>query len=130
LAKPLAGEEINWDVIASGGGTMSSTNFVMDGTIGQTVAGPSSSTSYLLNSGFWQDFAAGAAYVCGDVDDNSRIDITDAVYLVTFIFGGGPAPDPILSGDVDCSDRVDITDAVYIVTYIFASGPAPCAACK
>ncbi len=129
-AAPRAGEQINWDVIASGGGTMSSANFVLDGTIGQTVAGPSTSTNFNLNSGFWQDFSTGAEFLCGDVDDNDRVDITDAVFLVSYIFGGGPAPDPLESGNVDCNDRVDITDAVYIVTYIFGGGPAPCANCS
>ncbi len=127
---PRAGEQINWDVIASGGGTMASANFILDGTIGQTVAGPSTSTSFNLNSGFWQDFSTGAEFLCGDVDDNGRVDITDAVFLVTYIFGGGPAPDPLESGNVDCNDRVDITDAVYIVTFIFGGGPTPCANCK
>lgn len=126
---PRAGEQINWDVIASGGGTMSSANFVLDGTIGQTVAGPSSSASFVLNSGFWQNFASGAAYLCGDVDDNGRVDITDAVFIVNYIFAGGAAPDPLASGDVDCNARVDITDAVYLVNFIFAGGSAPCAGC-
>lgn len=126
---PRAGEQINWDVIASGGGTMSSANFVLDGTIGQTVAGPSSSASFVLNSGFWQNFGTGAEYLCGDVDDNGRVDITDAVFIVNYIFAGGAAPDPLASGDVDCNARVDITDAVYLVNFIFAGGSAPCAAC-
>ncbi len=126
---PRAGEQINWDVIASGGGTMSSANFVLDGTIGQTVAGPSSSASFVLNSGFWQNFGTGAEYLCGDVDDNGRVDITDAVFIVNYIFAGGATPDPIASGDVDCNARVDITDAVYLVNFIFAGGTAPCASC-
>jgi len=126
---PRAGEQINWDVIASGGGTMSSANFVLDGTIGQTVAGPSSSASFALNSGFWQNFGTGADYLCGDVDDNGRVDITDAVFIVNYIFAGGAAPDPMASGDVDCNARVDITDAVYLVNFIFAGGTVPCASC-
>ncbi len=69
-------------------------------------------------------------FICGDCDDSKRMDITDAVYLVTFIFGGGPAPSPLQVGDTDCSGRTDITDAVYLVNYIFASGPAPCALCQ
>lgn len=124
---PLTGEQINWDVIASGGGSMSSTNFKLDGTLGQTVAGPSTSTNFQLNSGYWQNFAA--AYLCGDVDDNGRVDIGDAVFLVNYIFAGGAAPDPPESGDNDCNARIDIGDAVYLINYIFAGGAAPCAAC-
>ena len=126
---PRAGEQINWDVLASGGGPMSSANFLLDGTLGQMVAGPSTSTNFTLNAGYWQNFAAAQAYLCGDVDDNNQVDITDAVFLVNYIFASGPAPDPLSSGDVDCNNQVDITDAVYLVNYIFASGAVPCANC-
>ena len=63
---------------------------------------------------------------CGDTDGSSSIDIDDAVYLITYIFGGGPPPDPLLDGDVNCSGGVDIDDVVYLITYIFGGGPAPC----
>ena len=70
-------------------------------------------------------------YVCGDADHSSGVDISDAVYLISYIFGGGPAPDPVLSGDADCSgDTPDISDVVYLIAYIFAGGPSPCASCK
>ena len=67
--------------------------------------------------------------VCGDFDCNGQIVITDVVYLVNYIFAGGPAPQDVSGGDVDCSGRCDISDVVYLVNYIFISGPAPCANC-
>jgi len=67
--------------------------------------------------------------ICGDADGSFSVDISDAVYLIAYIFGGGPAPSPLLSGDPDCSGSVDISDAVYLIAYIFGGGPAPCAAC-
>ncbi len=71
-----------------------------------------------------------AAYVCGDADASGAANITDAVYLIGFIFAEGPAPDPLLSGDANCDTFVSISDAVYLIQYIFAGGPAPCAECK
>ncbi len=68
-------------------------------------------------------------YLCGDADGSEAIAISDAVYIVNFIFGGGPAPDPPEAGDADCSGNVGIGDAVYIINYIFGGGPAPCLAC-
>ena len=68
-------------------------------------------------------------FVCGDGDGNSIVTISDAVYLINYIFAGGPAPDPLFAGDVDCNAIVTISDVVYIINYIFAAGPAPCAAC-
>ncbi len=75
------------------------------------------------------DVVQGQQYTCGDVNNSSYVDIDDAVFIVNYIFSGGPAPDPIESGDVNCSGEVDIDDIVYLVNYIFAGGPEPCAAC-
>ena len=69
-------------------------------------------------------------YVCGDADGNGIVTISDVVYLINYIFVGGPAPDPEIAGDVDCNGILTISDAVYTINYIFGGGPAPCAACK
>jgi hypothetical protein len=127
-ASPKAGEQINWQVLASGGGTQTLGTLVLGSTIGQTAAGTSSVGSYTLQSGFWQNF--GGDYLCGDADRSGDINIADVVYLVAYIFSGGPAPDPLASGDADCDGVAIISDAVYLVAYIFSGGPAPCAACK
>jgi len=65
-------------------------------------------------------------FVIGDADGSGAIDIDDVVYLIQYIFAGGPPPDPIQSGDADCSGVIDIDDVVYLIQYIFAGGPAPC----
>lgn len=65
-------------------------------------------------------------YLCGDANADQLANITDAVYLIEYIFSGGSGPDPYLSGDANCDTIVNITDAVYLITYIFASGPPPC----
>ncbi len=70
------------------------------------------------------------AFLCGDADGSSIITISDAVYLINYIFAGGTAPNPLLAGDADCNGIVTISDAVYLIQYIFGGGPAPCAACK
>ncbi len=68
-------------------------------------------------------------YVCGDANGSGTVNISDAVYLIAFIFSGGPAPSPLLSGDANCSGTVNISDAVYLIAYIFSGGAAPCAEC-
>jgi hypothetical protein len=70
-------------------------------------------------------------FVCGDVGGDGSVDIDDIVYLIHYVFGGGPAPLPSWeSGDVDCSNFVDIDDIVYLINFIFGGGPAPCEFCK
>lgn len=70
------------------------------------------------------------ATMCGDVNQDHRINIGDAVALIGIIFNIWPGPFDPLTADVDCSGSVTITDAVYLLQYIFAGGPAPCAACN
>jgi hypothetical protein len=64
--------------------------------------------------------------VCGDADASGAPDIDDVVYLIAYIFSGGPAPVPYASGDANCDGGVDIDDVVYLIAYIFSGGPAPC----
>lgn len=121
-----AGEQLKWQVV-SGGGTNNGTSssFKLSSTVGQTAAGPGASGTYKLNQGFWQNFSAAGVCFCGDADNNSMITISDAVYLITYIFAGGPAPNPICLGDADGNNLVSISDVVYLINYIFAGGPAP-----
>jgi hypothetical protein len=62
----------------------------------------------------------------GDADGNCIVNISDAVYLIAYIFGGGPEPLPYEAGDVNCECIVNISDVVYLIAYIFGGGPAPC----
>ncbi len=65
---------------------------------------------------------------CGDADGSGQTSISDAVFIINYIFAGGPAPAGG-TADVDCSGTVSIGDAVYLINYIFGGGPAPCAGC-
>ncbi len=67
-----------------------------------------------------------ATYVYGDADGNGAVSIGDAVFIINFIFGGGPAPSPLLAADANCDGTVSIGDAVFIINFIFGGGPAPC----
>ena len=63
--------------------------------------------------------------VCGDADSSGSVDVDDVVYLVNYIFTGGPAPNPYYAGDADCSIEIDIDDVVCLIAYIFSGGNAP-----
>ena len=63
--------------------------------------------------------------MCGDADGNGIFTISDAVYLINFIFAGGPTPIPICHADADGNAIATISDAVFLINYIFAGGPAP-----
>ena len=66
----------------------------------------------------------------GDADGSGTVNVSDAVYLVQYIFASGADPQPYYgSGDFDCDGVVNISDAVAIIAYVFASGEEPCDGC-
>lgn len=73
------------------------------------------------------------SFVCGNIDGDpaGEVNVADLTYLVSFLFLGGPAPQPMASGNVDClgGDTPNIADLTYLVNFLFRGGPAPCAGC-
>jgi hypothetical protein len=63
--------------------------------------------------------------VCGDPNGDGRINIADAVFMINYIFRGGPAPDPWQLGDANLDGVLNIADAVYLVQAVFGNGPMP-----
>jgi len=52
--------------------------------------------------------------------------LTDIIYLVNYVFKGGPAPSPLCQGDANGSGGApNLTDIIYLVNYVFKGGPAP-----
>ena len=137
-----SGEQINWQVISSGATDGSSANFGLRATVGQTATGYGESQNFGLSHGFWQEFEGGGGTCCMgeirgnvDYDVGDNIDISDLVFLVDYMFTGGPAPECWEEANVDGSgpatppdegsDDIDISDLVYLVDYMFTGGPPP-----
>lgn len=66
----------------------------------------------------------------GDANNDMMTDIMDILYVVDFMFDGGPPPPILNSIDVngDCLGP-DIADLIYLVDYQFVFGPAPKCGC-
>jgi len=65
------------------------------------------------------------SFVDGDANGDWLVNVADAVYLINFVFKGGPAPDPYEAGDANCDGNPDVGDAVFLINYIFKGGAAP-----
>jgi len=63
-------------------------------------------------------------YEPGDADGSDVVDLADAVYIIRYVFSGGPEP-MWLGGDPNADCVVDLADAIYLIDYIFRGGPAP-----
>jgi len=62
----------------------------------------------------------------GDANEDQVIDLGDVVYLINYLFKGGPPPVPCLeAGDANCDGFVDLGDVVSLVNYLFKGGPPP-----
>ena len=70
--------------------------------------------------------ATHAQYDCGDVNEDGSINISDIVYLINWMYLGGPPPLDPDNADTDGCPPVDINDIDVLVTYLFQGGPEPC----
>ena len=61
----------------------------------------------------------------GDANWDEKIDIADVVYLINYLFIGGPPPLSLVRGDVNADEIINITDVVYLINYLFIGGPPP-----
>jgi hypothetical protein len=63
----------------------------------------------------------------GDANNDGQVNVGDAVYLINFVFKGGPAPKPYAkcSGDANKDCQANVGDAVYVINFVFKGGPAP-----
>jgi hypothetical protein len=92
----------------------------LESVLGQSVNGFSgATTSGFLSVSLMPD------YVPGDVDGGGSVNVSDIVFLISYIFGGGPPPVPLARGDANCSGGANISDAVFLISYIFGGGSAP-----
>jgi len=66
----------------------------------------------------------GPPFVPGDVNGSGAVNGVDVVYLVGYLKGGPPPPDPILRADANGSCSVNGIDVVYLVGYL-KGGPPP-----
>jgi hypothetical protein len=68
--------------------------------------------------------------LCGDVNGDGGVTVSDVTYAVNYLFKGGSpplcAPEPYLAcGDVNSDDQVSVSDVVYLISYLFKGGPEP-----
>ena len=70
------------------------------------------------------------ACVRGDVNESGSINSADIIYLVNFVFKGGPEPMcNSTQGDVNCNGVTNSADIIFLVNFVFKGGPPPPSSC-
>jgi hypothetical protein len=89
--------------------------------------GASGYDSFRGRVAFYGPSGPGCCQLRGDINANgSGPDVSDLVYLVTYMFSGGPPPPCMEHADVNGNGSgPDVSDLVYLVTYMFSGGPPP-----
>jgi hypothetical protein len=71
-------------------------------------------------------------FVRGNCDSSGTINLSDAVFLLNYLFRGGRLPGCLDSCDTNDDAGLNLTDAVYLLLYLFLGGrvpPAPFPTC-
>jgi len=64
-------------------------------------------------------------FLHGDANSDRLLNASDVIYLVNYLFKGGPVPNPLTSGDSNCDGKVTVGDVVYLINYYFKGGSPP-----
>lgn len=63
------------------------------------------------------------AFVRGDANRDGRIDVSDPVFVLQYLFLGGAAPYCADAADADDNGELTLTDAVRLLDFLFRGGP-------
>ena len=66
-----------------------------------------------------------SSFLRGDVNGSGVVELGDVVYLISYLYKNGPAPNPLLAGDANCDGSVELGDVVYLIAYLYKGGPPP-----
>ena len=64
-------------------------------------------------------------FVRGDADGSERIDISDAIFTLYWLFLGGKEPGCKDAADSDDSGTIDISDAIHTLGFLFLGNEPP-----
>jgi Dockerin type I domain len=64
--------------------------------------------------------------ICGDTNNDGMVNVSDAIWIINYMFIGGDPPQPVLAcGDANGDAASALQDAVWIINYVFVGGNPP-----
>jgi hypothetical protein len=64
-------------------------------------------------------------FLRGDANSDGDVNITDALFVLRFLFGSDSAPGCRKSADANDNGKLSLTDAALLLIHVFAAGAAP-----
>jgi len=113
---------LNWQNGLSGGG------LPVDNLI---VVGSNAMAPAFVHGEITLSPGAGGTFTRGDINDDSVINIADAVAALSYLFNGGPAT-CLDAVDTNDDGTANVADGVYLLSFLFSGGsalPAPSPGC-
>jgi hypothetical protein len=91
--------QLSRQVVAGGGGPGGSVSYTLDCTVAQSTVGAGTSESFFLSHGFWPTVVVvGGDYLCGDANADGQVNVGDVVWIINYVFSGGPETSVMWSG--------------------------------
>lgn len=69
--------------------------------------------------------SSGIAFIRGDVNGDGRLNVTDAVFLTSYLFDSGTAPPCLDAADVNDDGSLSVTDVIFLLRFLGGSPPPP-----
>ncbi len=64
-------------------------------------------------------------FIRGDANSDWKVNMSDATFILEYLFRGGRPPEMINAADVNDDEKIDIADPIYLLGYLFLGKPAP-----
>ena len=127
LSNAMSSYVIDWSSINGGGTTnATSTSYQLGASVGQSVAGASSSANYQMEIGFWYGAGSGGCSCLCKYDpecDGVISDVLDVTRTINVAFRGQTSTqDPGCAkerSDVDASGATDVLDVTKVINVAF-----------
>ena len=97
------------------------TNFLASVLLNQAI--PASSLD--ANRDRIPDECDGTPFHRGDPNGDGKLNVTDPVFLLRFLFQDGAAPACKESADAQNDGQTNLADAIWLLQFLFLRGPAP-----